>query len=322
MKKYMLWILILVASYCEGRQVNCMSSGNWGNTSTWSATPTCGDTLFIPSGRTVTVDGHYTYSSSVSSMKIIVGGTLQFQNGYKLRLPCNSQVEILVGALLKKATSGGGFSTLIEICQTTVWSAGVGPIHGYKLLFVGVLPVTWLDIRARRISEGIKINWETASEFNNDYYIIERANDESGFSPIGYYDGAGNASVNLSYSFIDDHPPRGSVYYKICQVDFDGNKSYSDIVVVKEIDGHEFSLIDVRSIDNHQYQIKFIEPEFAACSYQLLDLSGRIVSADQVEAGKGIIERQLYCNSLNRGEIYLLQLSNGKKRNCKKFIIN
>lgn len=322
MKKHMLWILFLIASFCEGRQVTCLSNGTWRNSSTWSATPTCGDTVFIPAGKTVTVDAHCSFFCAVNSLKIVVAGTLQFQNGYKLSLPCNSQVEILVGAVLKKATAGGGFSTFIEICHTTVWSAGAGTINGYKLLFVGVLPVTWSEINAQRIAEGVKINWGTASEINNDYFIIERASDLSGFLPIGYLEGAGSSSVNLFYDFIDDNVPQGTVYYKICQVDFDGNKSYSATVVVKDIDAHEFSLIDVRSIDNHQYQIRFIEPEFSACSYQLLDLNGRIISSDSVEPGKGIVERNLFCSSLNRGEMYVLQLSNGKQSVCKKFMID
>src|SRR5690606_3921543 len=46
---------------------------------------------------------------------------------------------------------------------------------------------------------------------------------------LGKIDGAGNSSSMLNYAFIDKKPLNGYSYYRLKQVDFDGNFKYSQI---------------------------------------------------------------------------------------------
>lgn len=314
-----LGLFLLTFSY--GRQIVGLASGNWGDASVWSQTPTCADTITIPAGLTITVNAQHTYLCS-PPIKIVVAGTLQFVNGYKLSLPCGSQVEILVGGTLKKSSAGGGNSTLIEICGTTVWNAGDGTVNGYALLGTGPLPVSWLYLEAQRKEEFVAIQWTTASEYNNDYFSLEKSTDQYNFTTLAKIDGAGTSTVLHNYSYNDYTATDGIVYYRIRQTDFDGKQTYSKTVAVSGRNSTKFELMAVAGNDGQTLNIIFTEPSGASCSYTLFDLGGRILHAGEVEAGKGVLSRTVQAPALVRGGMYVLQLSNGTEADSKRFIVN
>ena len=72
--------------------------------------------------------------------------------------------------------------------------------------------------------------WTTASETNNEGWIIQRRiNENTGFENIGEVAGAGHSNQNLTYFFDDDltHVQGRIVYYRLMQQDFDGQVKYS-----------------------------------------------------------------------------------------------
>ncbi len=84
------------------------------------------------------------------------------------------------------------------------------------------LPVSLVDFDVKKIDNTAYIQWTTASEINNDYFIVQRSVDGENIENIGEINGAGNSNKVLKYSFIDNNPPKGMVYYRLKQVDFDG----------------------------------------------------------------------------------------------------
>src|SRR5258706_9334536 len=94
------------------------------------------------------------------------------------------------------------------------------------------LPIALLTLTASLENTGVSVNWQTASEINNDHFEIERSRDGEHFEKIGIKTGAGNSTVNLFYSQYDPNPYSGINYYRLKQVDFDGTFSYSDKVYV------------------------------------------------------------------------------------------
>ena len=73
------------------------------------------------------------------------------------------------------------------------------------------------------------VEWETATELNNDYMAVERSADGRRFDEIGRVQGAGNSNTPLRYELLDEQPLSGRSYYRLRQVDFDGTTSYSDV---------------------------------------------------------------------------------------------
>lgn len=91
------------------------------------------------------------------------------------------------------------------------------------------LPVELVEFSGTT-QNGINIlDWFTASELNNDRFVIERSVDGRTFKPIGEVKGCGTCNIPSGYTFSDesDHP---SNYYRLRQVDFDGTAIYSEIV--------------------------------------------------------------------------------------------
>jgi hypothetical protein len=84
------------------------------------------------------------------------------------------------------------------------------------------LPVELQSFDLEKIDTRALLKWTTASETNNDYFSVERTLDGENVETIAIVKGAGNSNVLRDYSFIDKNPPKGTVYYRIRQTDFDG----------------------------------------------------------------------------------------------------
>ena len=83
------------------------------------------------------------------------------------------------------------------------------------------LPVELLSFDGKLIDNVIQLSWETASEINNDYFIIERSSNGFDFEKIGMVNGNGTMIEQSSYLFLDESPQNGLNYYRLTQVDFD-----------------------------------------------------------------------------------------------------
>ncbi|MCI5056491.1 MAG: hypothetical protein MRY83_10310, partial [Flavobacteriales bacterium] len=94
------------------------------------------------------------------------------------------------------------------------------------------LPVELTDFVAY-LEEGIvKLEWETATEINNDYFVVERSKDGDAFEVIANVDGAGNSNTVRNYEAEDADPYIGLSYYRLKQVDFNGKTTYTKLVPV------------------------------------------------------------------------------------------
>lgn len=74
----------------------------------------------------------------------------------------------------------------------------------------------------------INLKWETASETNNQYFIVEKSRDAVNFEFVAKIAAAGNSTSLREYSIIDNKPFEGVSYYRLKQTDFDGNFTYSN----------------------------------------------------------------------------------------------
>lgn len=79
----------------------------------------------------------------------------------------------------------------------------------------------------------VDLTWVTASEINNDYFIVQRSNDGFTWEEIGVVDGNGTSTSQHNYSAVDVNPFQGISYYRLLQVDFDGTGAYSTIRTVE-----------------------------------------------------------------------------------------
>ncbi|MBC8046636.1 MAG: hypothetical protein H7Y00_07560, partial [Fimbriimonadaceae bacterium] len=105
-----------------------------------------------------------------------------------------------------------------------------------------LLPIELIDFTATQIDKAIELNWATVSETDNDYFVIEKSDD--GFNSwiidaIGELNAIGNTTAITNYAFTDDAPKAGINYYRLKQVDINGNIDYSKIISVLYTNGAE-----------------------------------------------------------------------------------
>ena len=94
------------------------------------------------------------------------------------------------------------------------------------------VPVKWISlIGVKERNNTVKLNW-LVNEIDNHYYIVERSLDGGKFSKIGEVAASTANGNDHSYSFVDVRPFASKNYYRIKQIDKNGNYSYSKIINV------------------------------------------------------------------------------------------
>ena len=94
------------------------------------------------------------------------------------------------------------------------------------------LPVELVAFRAEQDGEDVRLDWATASERDNDHFVVQRSNDGQTFKDIGQVAGVGNSQLTVFYGMQDEQPLPGTAYYRLVQVDTDGTQTYSFVVSV------------------------------------------------------------------------------------------
>lgn len=100
------------------------------------------------------------------------------------------------------------------------------------------LPVKLIYFTGKKVENYSQLDWATAIEIDNDKFIVERSGDAVHFETIGSVQGAGNTTVQQNYQWLDKSPLSGWNYYRLKQVDFDGDVEYTNTVAVN-FDGDE-----------------------------------------------------------------------------------
>ncbi len=94
------------------------------------------------------------------------------------------------------------------------------------------LPVELISFKGFNDEGHVLLTWQTAQEIDNDRFEIERRSEDGSYEVVGTLKGVGN-SINVeNYSFTDAIPFYGSNFYRLKQVDFDGQFEFSDAIFV------------------------------------------------------------------------------------------
>ncbi|HWB65033.1 MAG TPA: T9SS type A sorting domain-containing protein, partial [Chitinophagales bacterium] len=106
------------------------------------------------------------------------------------------------------------------------------------------LPVSMLYLEAEAMNNTyIQLRWATATEINNNRFNIERSTDGQNWTTIDSVPGHNNSTSELDYSYNDLNVVAGTrYYYRLKQVDNNGQFSYTDMVTAMIYGDAEFSI--------------------------------------------------------------------------------
>ncbi len=175
------------------------------------------------------------------------------------------------------------------------------------------LPVELTAFYGENAKNLAKLHFTTASELNNSHFSIERSQDGINFREIGRISGAGTSFVFNDYSFVDVSPFSGKNYYRLKQVDFDGNFEYSEVVMVDM--GTRPSTRLYPSMANDAITLEFASEMEETGELLIFDRLGRLVVTHQIEAG--ITSMQLPVVDLQAGQYTTSLFSQGTIENFR-----
>ena len=164
-----------------------------------------------------------------NSNSITIDGTMtvgrEYENGNGGIISGNGTINILNGPVINTGSTYGceGFNPCNNVYPCSIVAPCLSP-----------LPVSFLEISAEWVEhQAVRVRWTTASEVNNHYFDVLRSTNGADFVKVGTVPGHGTTSQAHTYAFIDSELPLMQLlYYKIRQVDYDGQYSFSKTVAV------------------------------------------------------------------------------------------
>lgn len=130
--------------------------------------------------------------------------------------------------------------------------------------------------------ETVLLKWETALEFDNDKFIIQRSTDGINFQNLAEVKGSGNSIKKNSYEYEDlSSSADNIIYYRLKQVDMDGTATISKVVMVnnKKTTGTITAFPNPITSSNNTIQLKGIpSKDVTYNNIRLTDMNGRKVS--------------------------------------------
>ena len=100
---------------------------------------------------------------------------------------------------------------------------------------MNILPVTLATFTGKNVGSTNELTWMTASEVNNDYFQVERSTNNSEWSVLATVPGAGNSDDEQRYSYADHNFTDGTNFYRLTQVDFNGQESKSEVIAINSV---------------------------------------------------------------------------------------
>ncbi|MFL5730529.1 MAG: glycosyl hydrolase, partial [Cytophagaceae bacterium] len=183
------------------------------------------------------------------------------------------------------------------------------------------LPVELISFQAKAENNSYtSLSWQTASELNNDYFEVQRSTDPSGknWETIGRVYGKGNSGTLQSYAFKDPSPSSGTNYYRLNQIDLNGDHSYSNTASAS------FSLgLTIMNIYPNpagpDLHVTISSDTRQTIAFTIFDLLGRRIAEGkkEVSAGSSLLDIDL---SVFPSGTYLIQLISDTEVLDRKFV--
>lgn len=105
------------------------------------------------------------------------------------------------------------------------------------------------------VREAPCLEWSTASESNNAWFIVERAPDGQSWNEIARVPGAGNGRQLSQYTYADETWPGGLQYFRLSQMDANGTAETFDVLPL-ECDGNSTDILIFPNPNTGRFSIK------------------------------------------------------------------
>jgi hypothetical protein len=178
-----------------------------------------------------------------------------------------------------------------------------------------------LDFTAERQGKGTQLDWTVKSMNEADVFIAERSEDGNLYEDIGEITALPVSSQPQEYQYTDQSPPRKLLYYRIRQVDKTDTVKYSQHRVVDHRPGG-ITGIELESVGpnpfHETFTVSYMMPENGTVTVELTAANGQLVFLEQVDAFEGNNKYVFRKEGNIPPGLYLLSVSDGKRKQHHK----
>jgi len=193
------------------------------------------------------------------------------------------------------------------------------------------IPVELISFIASINENNVTLNWQTATETNNQGFQIERrkTQDEGSeeWNVVSFVNGYGTTTEPQSYTFVDDNLSAGKYLYRLKQIDFDGTFEYSNTIQVEINSPTKFSLEqNYPNPFNPNTSIQYAIGSKQFVTLKIYDVLGKEIATlvnEEKPAGSYEVQFNVAQDSspaISSG-IYFYQLKAGEFAETKKMIL-
>jgi len=250
-----------------------------------------------------TTDGSATYGSSSD----LWGEAAGFWTPAKLN---DADFGVAIAVLYENSGPAGSRTASIDFVSISITSSSPP------------LPVELLEFKGEMYDDGILLEWVTAAEINNDHFKVEHSIDGINFEVIGIVEGNGNSVERHFYSQIHHFPSSGNNYFRLKQVDFDGQYNYSKVIAIRvNVETISFnSIVIPNPISGNFFTIRArLYSDSEPFGILIFDINGRIVSERNYQPLQKQVEIE-YDLELQDG-IHFIHLYQGEFGHTDKLVV-
>jgi hypothetical protein len=151
--------------------------------------------------------------------------------------------------------------------------------------------------------------WETATEKNVQWHIVERSANGSKWTEVGRKAALNDARNAMKYE-MEDKTPLARTYYRLRSVDFEGAENISRTVVVTRTSDLFSINTAYPSPTSDRVVVQFNSVHEADVIIRVSDLMGRIVFTQNWAAADGINDAPVSLQTLQAG-VYMITVADG-----------
>lgn len=270
-----------------------------------------------PGGVTAVYPGYWmlykygtgTFSSATSTVEFTLG------NGNLLSSVSNNDLKLFSRAVGSTAgwTLANATATATSFANQTVQYA-LATTTFNNGLSIGAnnnpLPVQLVKLSGAASKADAILHWATATETNNKGFVVERSLDGKTFTRVDFVGGAGNSNRVNNYSYADRNifETTQVVYYRLKQVDFNENYTYTDVVLI-----HVDQVVKPQIVvyPNPVRDILSVEVDAlssTSATVTITDITGKLVKTVDMPLTEGFNKLNIgELNAINNG-VYLITI--------------
>ena len=175
-----------------------------------------------------------------------------------------------------------------------------------------LLPVNMSAYDVTIENENIAFNWTTETETNNDYFQVQRSKDGLLWETSGMRKGKGTSLTKTRYNFIDEKSIQGISYYRLKQIDLNGDVTTTPILSINNVPEIEFTIYPIPAED----EVSIHSENEKLDNIQLIDVLGNLIDVTYSISNN---EYVVNISNLKKG-VYSAILTIGDRKIIKRIV--